>query len=141
MIELAGGGRSARWLSPFIAAPFLAVVSACTPAATQTGAGEECAPMSRHAMIVEVVVPAGDTIEAVRDRVLDAVFGPEGYRTAGSPSCAGPVLRNTFSSVPVFAMLASEDEAQRLRGHPDVRSVTPDETSAPTGGAPVNNPR
>ena len=62
MIELAGGGRSARWLSPFIAAPFLAVVSACTPAATQTGAGEECAPMSRHAMIVEVVVPAGDTI-------------------------------------------------------------------------------
>ena len=142
MIGRAGRGRKGRWAIPVLAAPFLAVLPACTPAATQAEPGEDCVPMSRQAIIVEVVVPAGDTVEAVRDRVLDTVFGAGGYSLSGSASCDGPVLRRTFSSVPVFSMLASETDIQRLRDHPDVRAVTADETSAPTGGRdPGNNPR
>lgn len=138
----AGRGRKGRWAVPVLAAPFLAMIPACTPAATQADPGQDCAPMSRQAVIVEVVVGAGDTVAAVRDRVLDAVFGSGGYSVSGSASCDGPVLRRTFSSVPVFSMLASEADIQRLREHPDVRAVTADETSAPTGGrASGNNPR
>jgi|GEM_PF-5986233 len=130
-----GCRRKMRVVPAFIAGALAASVMAvpgCAPAATATGT--ECMTVARQMMAVEVAVAPGASLAQVRDSILHDVFGPDGYRTrTDETACAGPVLHDTFSSVPVFSMVLSEAEAQRLREHPDVASVTADTLSAPTG--------
>ncbi|MEA1942014.1 MAG: protease inhibitor I9 family protein [Pseudomonadota bacterium] len=92
-------------------------------------------------MIVQISVPDGESMHSVRDRILADVFGEDGYNRPGSDACAGPVLLDSFTSIPAFAIALSEQEAERLRAHPDVRSVSTDELHAPTrNGGTDNNP-
>ena len=130
------GYRRKMRVFPAFVAGILAVsamaVAGCAPAATATGA--ECMTVARQMMAVEVAVPQGVSLAQARDAILHDVFGPQGYRSlTDDTACTGPVLHDTFSSVPVFSMALSEAEAQRLREHPDVTGVTADTLSAPTG--------
>ena len=109
----------------------LPALAACAPATVQGPPGASCPDVMRRLMIVQVVSASADEMVRVRDMVLTDVFGEAGYRRSRDVAACGPLLHETFTSIPAFAIELTEDEAGRLRAHSAVSSVTPDRVSAP----------
>lgn len=101
-----------------------------------------CVEADRTIMIVRLAPDASrnaDGLEGRREAVLEAAFGAQGYDRSGMQTGCRPVLHETFSSLPGFAMALSADEADRIQRQAFVLSVTPDTTSAPTGALSSNS--
>ena len=101
-----------------------------------------CVEADRTIMIVRLAPDASrnaDGLEGRREAVLEAAFGAQGYDRSGMQTGCRPVLHETFSSLPGFAMGLSADEADSIRRQSSVLSVTPDTTSAPTATLSSNS--
>ena len=110
--------------------------------ATTTGTAAGCVEADRTMMIVRLSPDVGGNstaLEQAREAVLDAAFGAQGYDRSGMQTGCRPVLHETFSSLPGFAMALSSNEANRIQQHVSVLSVTPDTTSAPTAALSSNS--
>lgn len=110
--------------------------------ATTSTPAAGCVEADRTIMIVRLVPNAGgspDALDRTREAVLDAAFGSQGYDRSDMQTGCRPVLHETFSSLPGFAMALSADEADRIQQQSSVLSVTPDTTSAPTATLSSNS--